>query len=174
VFFPLHPETPPEGRSLETMFAGRGIDLEAMHQRMKGLMDAEGLPYGRRTHTYNSRQAQELAKWAETRPGGQAVHDRIYRAYFVEGANIGDMGVLVELAESVGLSGDTARRVIEDRLFREAVDADWALSAKAGVTGVPTFEAGGSQVVGAQPESVLRQLVESAGAAQRAPVARSL
>jgi predicted DsbA family dithiol-disulfide isomerase len=171
VFFPLHPETPPEGRSLETLFAGRGTDLEAMHQRMKGLMDAEDMPYERRTHTYNSRPAQELAKWAETQPGGQAIHDRIYRAYFVDGTNISDVSVLVELAESVGLAGDAARRVIEDRLFREAVDVDWALSARTGITGVPTFVADGSQVVGAQPEAVLCQLVESAGAARRAPVA---
>jgi len=41
-----------------------------MYQRMKALMDAEGLPYGKRTYTYNSRLAQELGKWADTLPGG--------------------------------------------------------------------------------------------------------
>ena len=60
VHFPLHPETPLEGRSMAEVYAGRNIDPEAMYQRMKGLMDAEGLPYGRRTHSYNSRLAQEL------------------------------------------------------------------------------------------------------------------
>ena len=169
MFFPLHPETPPNGQSLETLFAGRGVDLEAMYQRMKGLMDAEGLPYGRRTHTYNSRLGQELAKWAETEPGGQAIHDRLYRAYFVDGRNIGDVDVLVELAASAGLPDDTARRVLEARGLKDAVDADWTLSARAGVTGVPTFVAGGHQVVGAQPEAVLRQLLDVAGAAPRRP-----
>jgi len=137
-----------------------------MHRRMKGLMDAEDLPYERRTHTYNSRLAQELAKWAETQPGGQAIHDRLYRAYFVDGRNIGDIEVLVELAGSVGLPADTARLMIAERRFRSAVDADWALSARSGITGVPTFEAGGAQVVGAQPEPVLHQLLASAGAAR--------
>lgn len=167
VFFPLHPETPPEGQSLATLFAGRGVDLEAMYQRMKGLMDAEGLPYGRRTHTYNSRLAQELATWADTEPGGQAIHDRLYSAYFVDGRNIGDVEVLVELAGSVGLPADRTRRALEDRRGKEAVDADWALAARAGVTGVPTFVAGGHQVVGAQPEAVLRELIRAAGAAPR-------
>ena len=69
VHFPLHPETPAEGRSMAELYAGRNVDPEAMYQRMKGLMDAEGLPYGRRTHTYNSRLAQELGKWADTQPG---------------------------------------------------------------------------------------------------------
>jgi len=167
VFFPLHPETPPDGRSLATLFAGRGVDLEAMYQRMKRLMDAEGLPYGRRTHTFNSRLAQELAKWADTEPGGQPLHDRLYRAYFVDGRNIGDEDVLVELAASAGLRDDEARRVIDERRFKGAVDADWALSARSGVTGVPTFVAGGHQVVGAQPEAVLRQLMSTAGAVPR-------
>ncbi len=167
MFFPLHPETPLAGRSLATLFAGRGVDLEAMYQRMKRLMDAEGLPYGRRTHTFNSRLAQELAKWADTEPGGQPLHDRLYRAYFVDGRNIGDVDVLVELAASAGLRADEARRVLDERRFKGAVDADWALSARSGVTGVPTFVAGGHQVVGAQPEEVLRQLMSAAGAVPR-------
>ena len=167
MFFPLHPETPPEGQSLEALFAGRGVGLEAMYQRMKGLMDAEGLPYGRRTHTYNSRLAQELAKWAETEPGGQAIHDRLYSAYFVDGRNIGDLDALVELAASAGLRADRARGVLEERGFKDAVDADWALSARAGVTGVPTFVAGRHHVVGAQPYEALQRLVTLAGIAPR-------
>ena len=158
------------GQSLETLFAGHGVDLEAMYQHMKGLMDAEGLVYGRRTHTYNSRLAQELARWAETQHGGSALHDQLYRAYFVDGQNIGDVDVLSELAGAVGLSADLARQVLDARRFREAVDADWALSARAGVTGVPTFVAGGRQVVGAQPEAVLRELLKAAGAVPRSPV----
>ena len=138
-----------------------------MYQRMKGLMDAEGLPYGRRTHTYNSRLAQELAKWAETEPGGQVIHDRLYRAYFVDGRNIGDVDALIEVAVSAGLPADRARRVLEEREFKHAVAADWALSARTGVTGVPTFVAGSHQVVGAQPEAVLRQLLGAAGAVPR-------
>ena len=51
--FPLHPETPDEGQTLEELFAGRDYDIDAAYRRMKGLMDAEGLDYGQRTHTYN-------------------------------------------------------------------------------------------------------------------------
>ena len=167
MFFPLHPETPPDGRSLATLFAGRGGDLEAMYQRMTRLMDAEGLPYGRRTHTFNSRLAQELAKWADTVTGSQPLHDRLYRAYFVDGRNIGDVDVLVELAASAGLRAEEARLVIDERRYKGAVDADWELSARSGVTGVPTFVAGGHQVVGAQSEEGLRQLMSAAGSTAR-------
>ena len=162
VHFPLHPETPPEGQSLEDLFRGRNVDRKAMHAQMKARMDAEGLPYGERTMTYNSRLAQELGKWADTQPGGEAFHDAMFRAYFVESRDISQPAVLLEIAEGVGLSVDGAREVLEKRTFKAPVDQDWALSRRYGVTGVPTFVAGRQGVVGAQPYEVLEQLVREA------------
>ena len=163
VHFPLHPETPPEGRALADLFAGRSAEQrKAMHAQMKARMDAEGLPYGERTMTYNSRLAQELGKWADTQPGGEALHDALFRAYFVDARDISQPGVLLEIATQVGLPADGAREVLEKRTFKDAVDADWKLSREYGVTGVPTFVAGRQGVVGAQPYEVLEQLVREA------------
>jgi predicted DsbA family dithiol-disulfide isomerase len=166
VHFPLHPETPGEGRSLKELFAGRNYDIEARQREMRERMAAEGLPYGNRTMTYNSRLAQELGKWADSLPDGQpgkeAIHDALFRAYFVEGRNIGDPAVLLDIAKQVGLDEAKAREVIEKRSFKAAVDEDWAKSRAYGVTGVPTFVAGGYGVVGAQPYEALEQLVEQA------------
>jgi predicted DsbA family dithiol-disulfide isomerase len=167
VFFPLHPETPPEGQEMAALYAGRNVDPDALYQRMKRLMDAEGLPYGKRTHTYNSRLAQEAGKWAETE-GADAFHDAMYRAYFVSARNIGDPEVIVDVAESVGLAGEEARRVIAERRFSDAVDADWAKARQWGITGVPTFVAGNYGVIGAQPYEVLAEMLEKAGAVRRA------
>jgi predicted DsbA family dithiol-disulfide isomerase len=162
VHFPLHPDTPAEGRSLEDLFRGRNVDRKAMHAQMKARMDAEGLPYGERTHTYNSRLAQELGKWADTQPGGEAFHDAMFRAYFVEARDISRAEVLLEIAERVGLPVAGAREVLEKRTFKAAVDQDWALSRQYGITGVPTFVAGTRGVVGAQPYEVLERLVKEA------------
>lgn len=139
-----------------------------MYVRMKALMDEEGLPYGRRTHTFNSRLAQELGKWADSQPGGEALHDALFRAYFVDGRNIGDAAVLVEIADAAGLDPAGAREVIEQRTFSAAVDADWKRSRRYGITGVPTFVAGGYGVVGAQPYETLEHLVRRALAEPRA------
>jgi predicted DsbA family dithiol-disulfide isomerase len=168
VHFPLHPDTPAEGRLMAEFYAARNLDPEAMYLRMKKLMDAEGLPYGRRTHTYNSRLAQELGKWADTQPDGEPLHDALYRAYFVDARNIGDPAILVEIAQSVGLPADAAREVLTSRRFSAAVDEDWAKSRAYGVTGVPTFVAGRQGVVGAQPYEVLEQLLDEIGATRRA------
>jgi predicted DsbA family dithiol-disulfide isomerase len=164
VYFPLHPNTPAEGLPLKDLFAGRGIDLDAMHARMKGLMDAEGLPYGRRTHTYNSRLAQELAKWADSKPGFEAIHDLLYRAYFADGKNIGDPGVLIDIAHTAGLPPEGTRDVLMNRTFKNAVDADWEKARRYKITGVPSFVTNGITLVGAQPYDALAKWLRVAGA----------
>jgi predicted DsbA family dithiol-disulfide isomerase len=163
VHFPLHPETPAEGRALADLFRGRSPEQrQAMHAQMKARMEAEGLPYGERTMTYNSRLAQELGKWADTQPGGEALHDAFFRAYFVDARDISSVDVMLDIVREVGLPVELAREVLEKRTFKEAVDKDWALARAYGITGVPTFVAGGHGVVGAQPYEVLEQLVKEA------------
>ena len=155
-----------EGRTLAAMF-GPGKDIEGMNAAMKVRMEQEGLPYGTRVNTYNSRLAQELGTWADTQEGGDALHEKIYQAYFVEDKNVGDIDVLVELAESAGLDSGEARKVLEERRFEAAVDEDWAKARQMGVSGVSTYVAGGAGVVGAQPYEVLEKLMEHAGAERK-------
>ena len=165
--FPLHPETPDEGLTLEELFVGRNIDISAAQQRMTNLMHDEGLPYGKRPHTYNSRLAQELAAWADTQPDGGSIHDELFRAYFVDGLNLASQDVLLTVAEKAGLSKEAAVEVLNGRQLKDAVDADWELSRQYGITGVPTYVADGRGVSGAQPYEVLEQLMNAAGAPRK-------
>ena len=165
--FPLHPDTPDEGLTLDALFAGRAFDVEAAQLRMAALMAAEGLPFGQRTMTYNSRLAQELGKWGERQPGGEAIHDALFKAYFVDDVNLARVDALVEVARSVGLSADEANRVLAERSFRAEVDADWDRARSHGITGVPTFVVGDRGLVGAQSYEMLAQLVEGSGAGKR-------
>lgn len=153
---------------LADLFRGRNLDMAAMKARMEGLMRAEGLEYVARDRTYNSRLAQELGKWGET-AGKPAIHDALFRAYFIDGINLAKVDPLVKVAESVGLDGTEARRVLEERTFRGAIDEDWKRARGMGVTGVPTFAAAGRGVVGAQPYEILERLVLQAGAVKLAP-----
>jgi predicted DsbA family dithiol-disulfide isomerase len=156
-----------EGTLMADFYKSRGIDPEAAYQRMAGLMAQEGLPYGKHTYSYNSRLAQELGKWADTQPSGEKLHDALFRAYFVEARNIGLPQELVPITEKAGLDGKEAERVLTQRTFSDAVDADWRRSAEVGVTGVPTFVSGGYGVVGAQPYEVLQQLVQTVLSGQK-------
>lgn len=167
VQFPLHPDTPPDGLTLQQLFAGRDIDIPAAQSRLQQLMTAEGLPYGERTMTYNSRLAQELSKWSDTQPGGKAIHAALFQGYFVDGLNIALIESLVAIAERVGLDGQQAREVLQKRSMRVAVDADWQRSRDLGITSVPTFVVGNRGLVGAQPYGALEKLATDAGVEKR-------
>ena len=51
VHFPLHPDTPAEGRSLEDLFRGRNYDIPKRQAEMRAGMAGEGLPFRDRKMT---------------------------------------------------------------------------------------------------------------------------
>ena len=140
--------------------------MVARNQQMKVKMDREGLPYNpERNMSYNSRLAQELAKWAEGKGKGEAISDALFRAYFVDIKNIGKAEVLAKIAEENDLPPQEATDVLLSRSFKDAVDEDWQRCASLGVNAVPTFLAGRYLMVGAQPYEELERLVQHAAKA---------
>jgi predicted DsbA family dithiol-disulfide isomerase len=161
--FPLHPETPDDGFTFEELFAGQPIDIKKIMTRLKHVADELGMPLGERKKTYNSLPAQELAKWAESEGKGDPFHEAVFRAYFVEGKNIGMVDELVALAKSFDLPEKKASSVLELRTFKEAVDSDWRRSHVLGITGVPTFVIGQQATVGFQPYEELERFLKACG-----------
>ena len=128
---------------------------------MKANMEREGLPFNaERNMSYNSRLAQELAKWAETKGKAEEVTNALFRAYFVDVKNIGKTEVLAKIAEENDLPADEATDVLLSRKYKDAVDDDWKRCAAFGVNAVPTFLAGKYLMVGAQPYEELKRLIE--------------
>ena len=163
--FPLSPDTPPEGRDLARELARKGLDIEQAHARLIPLMEAEGLDFppqatGRRL--WSTRRAQELALWSEEQGSFErveALHDRLFRAVQVEDQNVHELDVLVQLANDVGLDGAAARIALERGDLAPARELSWRTASRAGITGVPTYVAGGYGIVGAQPVDILREFV---------------
>ena len=135
--------------------------------RLKQVAEELGLPLGKRKKTYNSRLAQELAKWAESKGRGDPFNEAVFRAYFVDGENIGKVDILAALAKSIGLPEEEAKSVLESRTFKEAVDSDWSRSHALGITAVPTFFIDDRVVVGFQAYEVLEEFARACGALKR-------
>lgn len=167
VAFPLHPDIPEDGLTLEELFVGRNLDIVQMMQKLRKVALELGLPLGDRKKTCNSRLAQELSKWAESRGNGEQFHEAMFRAYFVEGINIGKPNELVRLAGSIGLPGDQAQAVLDARSFKQAVDTDWKRSHAVGITAVPTFVVNNARLVGAQPYEALERFLIGEGGQKR-------
>ena len=152
---------------LEQLFGNYPVDIEEIMRRLIKTAAELGLPFGERKKTYNSRLAQELGLWAESKNKGDVFHPAAFKAYFVDGKNIGKIPVLVDLAASVELPGEEAAAVLETRAFKAAVDADWNLSREKAITAVPTFVMNQDKLVGAQPYEMLVKLMEANGVKKR-------
>jgi predicted DsbA family dithiol-disulfide isomerase len=137
--FPLHPEIPDKGIALSDLFAGRGIDLAKSFERLRTVAAEVGLPLGERTRAYNSRNAQELGKWAEREGAGEVFHAAVYRAYFRDGRDISRPEELAVIAGDAGLAADEAMRVLQERRYSGDVDADWQRARELRISAVPTF-----------------------------------
>jgi predicted DsbA family dithiol-disulfide isomerase len=157
--FPLHPETPEEGQSLQSLFGADSERMEGMLAHLRRTADELGLPFAARTMTYNSRLAQELGQWAAGHGREGQFHNAAFHAYFAEGSNVAKKEVLLDICRASGLPVDEAAEVLASRSFAAAVDADWQLARRLGVTAVPTFIVGDQRLVGAQPYEALEWLV---------------
>jgi predicted DsbA family dithiol-disulfide isomerase len=149
--FPLHPEVPEDGIELTRLFAGMEARIKAMQARLQQAAVAEGLTLAERSRTYNSRRAQELGKWAETKGKGEIYHIAVYRAFFADGKNIALIDELVEIAAEIGLSADEAKEVLEAGSFSASVDADWERAALLEITAVPAHIYGSRRLSGFAP-----------------------
>jgi predicted DsbA family dithiol-disulfide isomerase len=126
-----------------------------------------GLPFGERRMSFNSRRAQEAAKWAETHGEADAFHNAVFRAYFVDGRNLHEIETLAAAAEAVGLPHGDLESVLRSKTFKSAVDQDWLRSHQLGISAVPTFRMNGENLVGAQPYEQLERFLTAQGVPQR-------
>jgi len=156
--FDLHPEYPPEGIPRAELEERYGPEI---HERTRQAVEAAGLEYGPPDRIPRSLKALALAELARDRGVHGELHERVMRAYWSEGRDIGDDDVLVELAAAAGLDGDEARAALTDADYRGRVAGSTRAAQEHGVNAVPAFVLGDRLLVlGAQPHETFEQALE--------------
>ncbi len=89
-----------------------------------------------------------------------AFDEAVFEALWIEGEDIGDTELLLELADEVGVDADEIRSALESETLREEVRERFAEAKREGVTGVPTFAYDGHVARGAVPPEQLERLIE--------------
>lgn len=108
----------------------------------------------------NSQKALQVTELARERGLHEPVHSRLMRAYWSEGANIGDEGVLLDLGADAGLDLDEAADTLADGRYAERVQASTREANRHGIDAIPAFVLGHRLLVlGAQPEDLFEQAV---------------
>ncbi len=166
--FQLDPAIPPGGLDraeyMERKF-GRDGRLKSIHDRLVRLGEEVGIAFAfdRIERAPNTLDAHRLIRWAASAGAQREVVDCLFRAYFVEGRDVGDRAVLVDVATACGLDADNVDKLFTDGADADAVRREIAEARALGVTGVPFFIfAGRLGAPGAQDVAVLRRTMTQA------------
>jgi len=142
--FELDPEAPPRSEHdmygmLVAKYGGTRADAQA---RVQGVVDRArtvGLEYAMDKAVIGSSfDAHRVLQYAKTVAKGNAMKERLFKAYFTEGAHLADVPTLIRLASEVGLDGAAVAEMLTTIAFTDAVRKDEAEARQLGVRGVPS------------------------------------
>jgi predicted DsbA family dithiol-disulfide isomerase len=164
--FQLNPEMPAGGMDrrtyLEVKFGGKAGALQAYAPVLERA-EAAGLTLhlDRITRTPNTLDAHRLIHWAGIEGHQTPTAVALFRAYFIEGKDIGDRATLADIAEGAGLERALIEALLDGDADAEEIRARDAHTRQRGVTGVPCFVLANQHVItGAQPTELWLNVID--------------
>ena len=165
----------PRKAYLERKF-GSPERIGELHKPLLAAGAQEGIAYAfdKIQVTPNTLDAHRLIRWSHTQNLQNAMAERLFSLYWLEGADIGSRDVLIKAAAEVGLDSTLVAQLLQSEADLDPVIAEINQAAEFGITGVPTFIiANRYAVVGAQPAEALRSGIMRALLEQRSTSAAS-
>jgi predicted DsbA family dithiol-disulfide isomerase len=161
--FQIHPDWPATGIPAEKVYGANGSDArKAAWERISSMATEAGITMRPPSVLTNSHNALAACEFAIESGKGEAFERRVYRAYFEEGSNIGDIEVLKKLATEVGLDAEQVAFAIASPEAQLKLKHNALVAHQHGVSGVPTFFIGNYPLVGAQSEATMRKILTRA------------
>ncbi|MGH8397333.1 MAG: DsbA family oxidoreductase [Gammaproteobacteria bacterium] len=165
--FQLNPDLPPEGRDrreyLDAKFGGpEAAKAIYAHIREAGKNTGIDFQFDKITRSPNTFNSHRLIGLAEAKGKGEAMVETLFRAYFLEGRDIGDDAMLAELAHGAGIEEEMSSWLAGEN-ERNKVLNDLHAGREMGITGVPFFILDNRYTLsGAQPVEIFEQALRAA------------
>jgi predicted DsbA family dithiol-disulfide isomerase len=164
--FELNPDLPAEGAGRAAYLAAKIGSPERVaerHEELKRQGEASGIEFrfDLIERVPNTRRSHLLMAHAARSGRQSVVMERVMRAYFEEGCDIGDIEVLVRLGVEAGLMEHESRSALILRAGQDGVIAAERHATVLGITGVPTFIFDGQYTIsGAQDVGALARVLD--------------
>lgn len=161
--YQLDPTIPAAGLERKSYIAAKlgGADRVAKaHAMLEEVGAGLGIAFafGRIARAPNTLDAHRVIRWAGEAGVQADVTERLMRAYFVEGRDVGDKAVLAGIAQEAGMTGAEIRAWLDTDEDRDTVTAEIAQAQRMGVQGVPCIVIEGKYAVtGAQESDALAE-----------------
>ncbi len=166
--FQLNPQMPAEGLDRKAyMRAKFGSDERAgeIFAAIRNAGDGENIPFAFEAikRVPNTIASHRLISWSLPLGRQDSVVEGLFRSYFLEGKDIGDVDVLAEVAVAAGLDGAEAKSYLSGEAGVEQTQAESQEAHRLGISGVPCFIFDGKYAVsGAQEPEVFTQVFDLA------------
>ena len=166
--YQLNPTMPKDGMDRTTYLAAKFGSLDAFRQMEEHVLAAgaaERVPFAFENvaRTPNTFMAHRLIWYAGQQGRQDAVVESLFRGYFTEGADIGSVPVLGQLASRAGLDAAAVESFLQSEEGTTEVKAEEATGHRLGIRGVPYFVINGSiSISGAQPPDIFVSAIQQA------------
>jgi predicted DsbA family dithiol-disulfide isomerase len=166
--FQLDPTIPETGLDraayLERKF-GSAAQVAALHLRLveAGMIEGIRFRFEQIRRSPNTLDAHRLIRWSHSLNLQDALVERLFDRYFVEGGDIGDRSVLIQIAQESGMAGTVVAQLFAEGADISTVQEEIATARRLGIVGVPTFIFGGRHAIsGAQSKTVIAAAIRRA------------
>ncbi|HEY9734159.1 MAG TPA: DsbA family oxidoreductase [Drouetiella sp.] len=165
--FELNPTMPSQGVDRkEYMLKKFGTsDISAMQKRLTdaGAEDGVRFDFAAMKRVPNTFNAHRLLWWSKKEDKQHHLSEVLFRAYFLEGKDIGDIEVLTAAAQEAGLDAAESRKFLSSEQGTTEVREEENAGRLLGISAVPTFVLNGEIIAsGAIPASELASLLKDA------------
>jgi predicted DsbA family dithiol-disulfide isomerase len=157
--FQLNPDMPPEGMTRDDYVRakfGGGDRPRQIYQAIAESGREAGIEFqfSKIKRTPNTVLSHRLVHWSAKQERQDEVVAELFRAYFEDGLDVGDLEILVDCARRAGLDRELARKFLLSEEGRQEVVASDVYARRLGINGVPCFIVNRKYAVsGAQPPS---------------------
>ena len=159
--FQIHPEYPATGIPTEQRAAQFGKErYAALWRNIVTMAEGIGLEMRPPRVLTNSLLALEATEYAKEEGKAAEFSHAVYRAYFQDGRNIGDLEVVLDIARQADLDPMLVQEHLQAGTYSERIKTAHEEARTLGVSGVPTFIVGPAQIVGAQSADVFVNMLK--------------
>lgn len=157
--YELRPERPPHGELLSKIMPG--ADVAQVYARFNQTGAPYGLEFNPVDFIPNTRLALMATEYAKDLGKFEEFHNRVFKAYFTEGQDIGKVEVLLALLDELGILPEQGAAAIENAEYARRLAENRAVGAPYHVVGLPTFIIEGKdKIVGAQTYEMFKGRLE--------------
>ena len=163
--FQLNPDMPAEGilrdKYLEIKFGGKDF-AAPMYENMKLKAQESGINFNleKIEKTPNTVLSHLLINLSEQFNLQNEIKEKIYHSYFIDGLDIGDINILINIAKQNNISENVFKDFINEKNI-ENVNSKILVAKEKEISGVPFFEIGKDFISGAQSSIQLESVIKS-------------